>query len=147
MDTKKCGMECVLRNLSNKIVFNIFFVRSEVRKKFPKLLKLVSHCKSKVKKNKKNEQICEKLLIVICTLQDGCDLPPMIGFDVSEDSKLPAPKASYLCDYAGAEIVRQFLEQYYNIFDSGDRQPLLAAYHENAMFSLTVTFAHQHNLR
>lgn len=84
---------------------------SEVRKRLPKVIKL-----------------------------DNMDLPPPIGFDVEDgdDCKLPPAKASFLCDTAGADIVRQFLEQYFIIYDSDNRQPLLEAYHEHAMISLTV---------
>ncbi|EDS33177.1 conserved hypothetical protein [Culex quinquefasciatus] len=83
---------------------------SEVRKRLPKVIKL-----------------------------DNMDLPPPIGFDVEDDdNKLPPAKASFLCDAAGADIVRQFLEQYFIIYDSDNRQPLLEAYHEHAMISLTV---------
>lgn len=83
---------------------------SEVRKRLPKIIKL-----------------------------DNIDLPPPIGFDVPEDDhKLPSAKASFLCDTAGAGIVRQFLEQYFIIYDSDNRQPLLEAYHEHAMISMTV---------
>ncbi|XP_058824868.1 nuclear RNA export factor 1 [Topomyia yanbarensis] len=83
---------------------------SEVRKRLPKIIKL-----------------------------DNIDLPPPIGFDVTDDdSKLPQAKASFLCDTAGADIVRQFLEQYFIIYDSDNRQPLLDAYHEHAMISMTV---------
>ncbi|XP_062141331.1 nuclear RNA export factor 1 isoform X1 [Drosophila sulfurigaster albostrigata] len=75
---------------------------SEVRRKFPKLLKLD-------------------------------------GFELSESSGvMPPAKASFLCDSAGAELVRQFLEQYFNIFDSGNRQPLLDAYHEHALLSISM---------
>lgn len=65
-------------------------------------------------------------------------MPPAIGFDLEDGVKLPAPKASFLCDAGGADIVRQFLEQYFIIFDSASRQPLLDAYHEQAMFSMTI---------
>ncbi|XP_065082338.1 nuclear RNA export factor 1 isoform X1 [Ochlerotatus camptorhynchus] len=83
---------------------------SEVRKRLPKIIKL-----------------------------DNIDLPPPIGFDLPEDDhKLPSAKASFLCDTAGAGIVRQFLEQYFIIYDSDNRQPLLEAYHEHAMISMTV---------
>ncbi|XP_034119085.1 nuclear RNA export factor 1 isoform X2 [Drosophila nasuta] len=75
---------------------------SEVRRKFPKLVKLD-------------------------------------GFELSESSGvMPPAKASFLCDSAGAELVRQFLEQYFNIFDSGNRQPLLDAYHEHALLSMSM---------
>lgn len=83
---------------------------SEVRKRLPKIIKL-----------------------------DNIDLPPPIGFDVLDDDlKLPSAKASFLCDASGADIVRQFLEQYFIIYDSDNRQPLLEAYHEHAMISMTV---------
>jgi nuclear RNA export factor len=60
---------------------------------------------------------------------------------VESDIKLPTAKASFLCGPSGAEIVRQFLEQYFIIYDSDNRQPLLDAYHEHAMFSLTANYA------
>lgn len=80
-------------------------------------------------------------------LQDNMDLPPQIGFDVADESQLPSPKASFLCNLAGADIVRQFLGQYFSIFDSESRQPLLNAYHEQAMFSLTASYASEQHLR
>ncbi|XP_055608139.1 nuclear RNA export factor 1-like [Uranotaenia lowii] len=83
---------------------------SEVRKRLPKVIKL-----------------------------DNIDLPPPIGFDVADDDlKLPAAKAAFLCDTAGIDIVRQFLEEYFRIYDSDNRQELLKAYHEHAMLSVTV---------
>ncbi|KAJ6635040.1 Nuclear RNA export factor 1 [Pseudolycoriella hygida] len=91
---------------------------SEIRKKFPKLLRL-----------------------------DFVNLPPPMGFDIPDEISIPSPKASYLCNHNGADIVRQFLEQYFIIFDSNNRQPLLDAYHEHAMFSLTVTHNSQQGQR
>ncbi|EDW00067.1 nuclear RNA export factor 1 [Drosophila grimshawi] len=82
---------------------------SEVRRKFPKLMKL-----------------------------DGEVLLPQVHFDLSETTTLAPAKASYLCDSAGAEVVRQFLDQYFIIFDSNNRQPLLDAYHENALLSMSM---------
>lgn len=69
-------------------------------------------------------------------------MPPQIGFDIEEEesTKVPAPKASFLSDQNGADIVRQFLEQYYIVYDSDNRQPLLNAYHDQARFSLSCTF-------
>lgn len=57
---------------------------------------------------------------------------------MNESPVLPPGKASFLCDSAGAEVVRQFLEQYFNIFDSDSRQPLLDAYHEHALLSMSM---------
>ncbi|XP_013107467.2 nuclear RNA export factor 1 isoform X1 [Stomoxys calcitrans] len=87
---------------------------SEVRRKFPKLVKL-----------------------------DGEDLEPQILFDVNDTSTMPKAQASFLCDASGADIIRQFLEQYFMIFDSDNRQPLLDAYHEQAMMSMSVPPASQ----
>uniref|UniRef100_A0A3B3ZN29 Nuclear RNA export factor 1 n=1 Tax=Periophthalmus magnuspinnatus TaxID=409849 RepID=A0A3B3ZN29_9GOBI len=63
---------------------------------------------------------------------DGHDLPPPIGFDVG---------SCFGSDEIKALILR-FL-QYYSIYDSSDRQPLLDAYHDGASFSLTTPFSSQ----
>ncbi|KAJ6635042.1 Nuclear RNA export factor 1 [Pseudolycoriella hygida] len=106
-----------MENLHSKSTTNPIFY-SEIRKKFPKLLRL-----------------------------DFVNLPPPMGFDIPDEISIPSPKASYLCNHNGADIVRQFLEQYFIIFDSNNRQPLLDAYHEHAMFSLTVTHNSQQGQR
>lgn len=76
------------------------------------------------------------------SFQDGVELPKQIGFDIEDEqaANVPTPKASFLSNAAGADIVRQFLEQYFIIYDSDNRQPLLEAYHEHSTFSLTCTF-------
>ncbi|XP_056641842.1 nuclear RNA export factor 1-like [Diorhabda sublineata] len=84
---------------------------SEVRKRFPKCMKL-----------------------------DGVDLPPPIGFDIVEEQHLPNYQQTFLCNSDGGSIVRQFLEQYFSIYDTDNRQPLLQAYHERATFSLTMGY-------
>lgn len=84
---------------------------SEVRKRFPKVIKL-----------------------------DGVDLPPPISFDLEEEIQLPKAQQTFLCAQEGQEIVRQFLEQYFVIYDGESRQPLLQAYHEQAMFSMTMAY-------
>lgn len=69
---------------------------------------------------------------------DGKDLPPPIGFDISaEDHKLPTSLQTFLCNNEGGVIVRQFLQQYFELFDSENRQMLMQAYHQDALFSLT----------
>lgn len=67
-------------------------------------------------------------------------MPPPIGFDIENEVPLPASQQTFLCTQEGQGIVRQFLEQYFTIFDSGNRQSLLQAYHENALFSLTMAY-------
>uniref|UniRef100_A0A1L8DH92 Putative mrna export factor tap/mex67 n=1 Tax=Nyssomyia neivai TaxID=330878 RepID=A0A1L8DH92_9DIPT len=68
---------------------------------------------------------------------DGEPLPPQIGFDVTPEGVLPISRPSFLCDINGQPIVRQFLDQYFMLYDSENRQPLLDAYHEHATFTLT----------
>lgn len=76
-------------------------------------------------------------------MKDGAELPPLIQFDVTDNVNLPPPRASFLCDTNGTQIIRQFIEQYFVIFDSDNRQPLLDAYHEQAMLSISVPPASQ----
>lgn len=79
-------------------------------------------------------------LFLLSFVQDGFVLPQQIGFDIEPDDndKVPTVEASFLCDSNGQEIVRSFLQQYFSIYDSDDRQPLIQAYHEHAQFSMTV---------
>ncbi|XP_065143130.1 nuclear RNA export factor 1 [Paramisgurnus dabryanus] len=88
---------------------------SAIRERFPKLLKL-----------------------------DGHDLPPPIGFDLEvAPATLPPCKPSYFSSDEIKSIILCFLQQYYSIYDSGDRQPLLDAYHDGATFSLSIPFSLQ----
>ncbi|KAM5290995.1 nuclear RNA export factor 2-like [Glossophaga mutica] len=83
---------------------------SAIRKCFPKLLRL-----------------------------DGQDLPPPITADIDRPDLTKLYKESN----KGPDVkslVLQFLQQYYLIYDSGDRQSLLSAYHDEACFSLAIPF-------
>ncbi|KAL4623006.1 nuclear RNA export factor 1 isoform X1, partial [Arapaima gigas] len=91
---------------------------SAVRERFPRLLKL-----------------------------DGHDLPPPIGFDVEAPTTLPPCKGSYFFSDEIKSLILRFLQQYYSIYDSGDRQPLLDAYHDGASFSLSIPFSIQNPSR
>jgi len=71
---------------------------------------------------------------------DKVDLPPPILFDIEEEAKLPPTQASFMCDGAGSEMAKTFIEQYYCLYDSPSREPLVQAYHENASFSLDCYF-------
>lgn len=74
--------------------------------------------------------------------QDGAEIGPTIGFDVADEassSSLPPWKSAFLCNSAGAELVQKFLEQYFMLYDSDNRQQLLEAYHEQAILSITAT--------
>lgn len=89
----------------------------EVRKRFPKVVKL-----------------------------DGIDLPPPISFDVENSFKLVPSHGSFLCNPAGGPIVQTFLEQYFAIYDSSSRSPLIDAYHDTAQFSLSCAQNTSNNL-
>ncbi|XP_017263959.1 nuclear RNA export factor 1 isoform X2 [Kryptolebias marmoratus] len=91
---------------------------SAVRQRFPRLLKL-----------------------------DGNDLPPPIGFDVETPTTIPPCKGSYFGSDEIKTLVLRFLDQYYSIYDSGDRQPLLDAYHDGASLSLTTPYSTQNPSR
>ncbi|XP_061542140.1 nuclear RNA export factor 1 isoform X1 [Phycodurus eques] len=91
---------------------------SAVRQRFPRLLKL-----------------------------DGNDLPPPIGFDVETPTTIPPCKGSYFGSDEIKGLILRFLQQYYSIYDSGDRQPLLDAYHDGASLSLTIPFSSQNPSR
>ncbi|XP_003707929.1 nuclear RNA export factor 1 isoform X2 [Megachile rotundata] len=90
---------------------------SDVRKRFPKLLRL-----------------------------DGMELPKPILFDVvDEGNKMPPSQRMFVGNAKAQEIASQFLQQYFVIFDSENRQPLLDAYDEHACFSMTVSYTHNSN--
>ncbi|KAL1131964.1 hypothetical protein AAG570_011575, partial [Ranatra chinensis] len=95
-------------SLCDKFTDRDMYIRA-VRQRFPKVIKL-----------------------------DKVDLPPPILFDIEDEGKLPKSQASFMCDISGSELVRQFLQQYYQIYDSDSRQPLTQAYHDQAQFSMDV---------
>ena len=41
---------------------------------------------------------------------------------------------------AAEGVILQFIQQYFQIYDSDDREPLGAAYHQDALFSLTCSY-------
>ncbi|XP_004682761.1 PREDICTED: nuclear RNA export factor 1 [Condylura cristata] len=91
---------------------------SAIRERFPKLLRL-----------------------------DGHELPPPIAFDVEAPTTLPPCKGSYFGTENLKNLVLHFLQQYYTIYDSGDRQGLLDAYHDGACCSLSIPFTPQNPAR
>uniref|UniRef100_A0A452DIA3 Nuclear RNA export factor 1 n=1 Tax=Bos taurus TaxID=9913 RepID=A0A452DIA3_BOVIN len=91
---------------------------SAVRERFPKLLRL-----------------------------DGHELPPPIAFDVEAPTTLPPCKGSYFGTETLKNLVLHFLQQYYAVYDSGDRQRLLDAYHDGACCSLSIPFTPQNPAR
>ncbi|ODN05805.1 Nuclear RNA export factor 1 [Orchesella cincta] len=89
-------------------------VRSDVRKRFPKVTKL-----------------------------DGVDIPPPITFEVSEPVKMPEVRASSFCNEEAKKVVLAFWEQYVMLYDSNERQPLIQAYHETAAMSMMASYSQQ----
>lgn len=72
---------------------------------------------------------------------DGQELPKPIGFEVDEEvTKIPSSLATYFVVPGAQGLVTVFLQEYYKIFDSPDRQKLQEAYSEHALFSLSCTF-------
>jgi len=68
-----------------------------------------------------------------------------VGFDGLEDElsivkPLPATVGSSFLTPQTKEIACRFLEQYFQIFDSNNRQNLKSSYHDQAVFSLTICF-------
>lgn len=76
------------------------------------------------------------------TLQvlDDKVLPKEIGFedDGSGNGEMPLTLPKLIKNEAAGGLVLQFLEQYFKLYDSDSRQPLLDAYDENAMMSMTA---------
>ncbi|XP_053990475.1 nuclear RNA export factor 1-like [Hylaeus anthracinus] len=101
----------------NKYEFRQNDYISDVRKRFPKLLRL-----------------------------DGTDLPKPIIFDVADDgNKMPPPQRMFVTNAKIQGVASQFLQQYFLIFDSENRQPLLDAYDEHACFSMTISYSQNAN--
>ncbi|XP_057706544.1 nuclear RNA export factor 1 isoform X1 [Corythoichthys intestinalis] len=78
---------------------------------------------------------------------DGNDLPPPIGFDLETPTTIPPCKGSYFGSDEIKGLILRFLQQYYSIYDSANRQPLLDAYHDGASLSLTIPFSYQNPSR
>ncbi|CAD7682443.1 unnamed protein product [Nyctereutes procyonoides] len=71
---------------------------------------------------------------------DGQDLTPPDIIDTDMPYSIQPSKESYKGSEELKNLVLQFLQQYYLIYDSGNRQGLLGAYHDEACFSLAIPF-------
>ncbi|XP_032255389.1 nuclear RNA export factor 2-like [Phoca vitulina] len=71
---------------------------------------------------------------------DGQELSPPVIIDNDTPCLIKPCKESYKGSDALKNLVLQFLQQYYLIYDSGDRQGLLDAYHDEACFSVAIPF-------
>ncbi|XP_039569952.1 nuclear RNA export factor 1 [Passer montanus] len=65
---------------------------------------------------------------------------PEIAFDVEAPTTLPPCKGSYFGSDDLKALVLRFLQQYYSVYDSSDRQGLLDAYHDGACCSLSIPY-------
>jgi nuclear RNA export factor len=54
----------------------------------------------------------------------------------SQDLQLSKKERSFLSAEDGMSVARQFLGEYYRIYDSDNKEPLVSAYHDNAVFSI-----------
>lgn len=61
----------------------------------------------------------------------------MFDDDVVEKTEIPASLPKLVKNETAGGLVLQFLEQYFKLYDTDNRQPLLDAYDENAMMSLS----------
>ncbi|XP_042830173.1 nuclear RNA export factor 2 isoform X3 [Panthera tigris] len=71
---------------------------------------------------------------------DGQELSPPVTVDTDTPYLIKPCKESYKGSETLKSLVLQFLQQYYLMYDSGDHQGLLGAYHHEACFSLTIPF-------
>ncbi|GAB5584777.1 nuclear RNA export factor 2 isoform X2 [Prionailurus iriomotensis] len=71
---------------------------------------------------------------------DGQESPSPTSVGIAAHKRLPTCKGSFFGSDALKSLVLQFLQQYYLIYDSGDHQGLLGAYHDEACFSRTIPF-------
>ncbi|RXN29188.1 nuclear RNA export factor 1-like isoform X2 [Labeo rohita] len=76
--------------------------------------------------------------MAVPNLQDGHVLPPPICFEVETRTNIPPCKGSRFVSDEIQGLIQRFLQHYYCVYDSGDRQPLLEAYHDGACFSLSL---------
>jgi hypothetical protein len=111
---------------------------SAVRKRFPKVVKLV-----RLNEGSVVEEISCLILIGSDVSQDGQDLAPSISFDVSEPSKMPDVRGSCYCNEEAKKVILRFWELYVSIYDTDNRQPLLEAYHDLASMSMMCSYVTQ----
>lgn len=52
----------------------------------------------------------------------------------------PAFRRNFLCDQTGLDLVDQFVEHYFTLWDSKSRKLLEPLYHKNAMFTITASY-------
>lgn len=73
------------------------------------------------------------------------ELPKLIGFedddaDSSGLTSLPPVQMKMTCNQTVEPIILKFLQEYFKVYDSGNREPLLNAYHESATMSVLASY-------
>ncbi|KAL4236273.1 poly(A)+ mRNA export from nucleus [Mactra antiquata] len=71
---------------------------------------------------------------------DNLDLPPPITFDIEARTDLPKAKDNFFPSPEVQSVIVKFVKDYYMVYDSDDRTGLMGAYHDEALFSLSVAY-------
>ncbi|XP_054551614.1 nuclear RNA export factor 2-like isoform X2 [Talpa occidentalis] len=71
---------------------------------------------------------------------DGKELPSLVVIDIDNPYFTKPCKKITKDSETLKNLIMNFLQQYYSIYDCGDRKGLLCAYHEESCFSLSVPF-------
>jgi len=100
------------------------------------------NCSGNPFKDRLGSEYTERIRSIFPNLQvlDDKPMPKKIGFegDTSPStSSLPPSIPKFIKSEEAGTLVLQFLEQYFKLYDSDNRQPLLDAYDENAMMSMS----------
>ncbi|KAJ8982181.1 hypothetical protein NQ317_001505 [Molorchus minor] len=61
------------------------------------------------------------------------------GVQVAFDNGFLVSQKNFLCNLSGADLVSQFVEYFFTVYDSEDRSDIAGLYDVNAMFSVTAT--------
>ncbi|KAK2505806.1 hypothetical protein MC885_021278 [Smutsia gigantea] len=130
-------------------IFLFLVLDSAIRDCFPKLLRLVSayipHVLFLTLMTSKPALRPASSLVstpdCLFPLQDGQELPPPPIADIDRCCLKKPCEGNLKGSDVLKNLVLPFLQQYYVIYDSGDRQGLLGAYHVEACFSLTIPFS------
>jgi len=100
------------------------------------------NCSGNPFKDRLGSDYTERIRGIFPNLQvlDDKPMPKKIGFDDDTSpsaSSLPPSIPKFIKSEEAGTLVLQFLEQYFKLYDSDNRQPLLDAYDENAMMSMS----------
>ncbi|KAJ8922836.1 hypothetical protein NQ315_007871 [Exocentrus adspersus] len=69
-----------------------------------------------------------------------CPKVTLLDGIVIKEGLFPPVRTNFLCDAEGFDLVNQFLEYFFTVYDNRNRSMLEGLYHKNAMFSLTAQY-------